>query len=49
MLIGSMQNDYEKLRRQIAINPDRLDILITALRTAVDIDGTGYLLHLLNQ
>jgi hypothetical protein len=27
---------------RIAINPDRFDKLITALRTAVDNDGTSY-------
>jgi hypothetical protein len=26
--------------KRIAINPDKFDKLITALRTAVDIDGT---------
>src|ERR687886_1012133 len=30
----------ENDRRKIAINPDRFDKLITALRTAVDNDGT---------
>lgn len=34
-----MQNDIGKRRRRIAINPDRFDKLITALRTAVDNDG----------
>ena len=30
----------EQERRKIAINPNRFDKLITALRTAVDVDGT---------
>jgi hypothetical protein len=38
-----LQNDIRERWWRIAINPDRFDKLITALRTAVDNDGTLYM------
>jgi hypothetical protein len=39
-ILGHCKMILEDDRGKIAINPDRFDKLITALRTAVDIDGT---------
>jgi hypothetical protein len=39
-MLGHCKMLLEDDRRKIAINPDRFDKLITALRTAVDNDGT---------
>ena len=39
-MLGHCKMILEDDRGKIAINPDRFDKLITALRTAVDIDGT---------
>ena len=38
--ISYEDENVEKDGGRIAINPDKFDKLITALRTAVDIDGT---------
>ena len=39
-MLGHYKMILEDDRGKIAINPDRFDKLITALRTAVDADGT---------
>src|ERR671926_1944686 len=39
-MLGHCKMILERDGGRIAINPDRFDKLITALRTAVDIDGT---------
>ena len=39
-MLGHCKMIFEADGRRIAINPDRFDRLITALRTAVDDDGT---------
>jgi hypothetical protein len=39
-MLGHYKMILEQDGGKIAINPDRFDILITALRTAVDKDGT---------
>ena len=39
-MLGHCKMILEDDRGKIAINPDKFDKLITALRTAVDIDGT---------
>jgi hypothetical protein len=39
-MLGHCKMILEREPRKIAINPDRFDKLITALRTAVDNDGT---------
>jgi hypothetical protein len=39
-MLGDCKIILEQDPRKIAINPDRFDKLITALRTAVDNDGT---------
>ena len=39
-MLGHCKMILEQEPRKIAINPDRFDKLITALRTAVDNDGT---------
>ena len=39
-MLGHCKMIMEHDDGRIAINPDRFDKLITALRTAVDIDGT---------
>jgi hypothetical protein len=39
-MLGHCKMIMENEPRKIAINPDRFDKLITALRTAVDNDGT---------
>ncbi|MFL6326556.1 MAG: hypothetical protein ACJ71I_03645, partial [Nitrososphaeraceae archaeon] len=38
--VRTLQNDTGTGSWEVAINPDRFDKLITALRTAVDNDGT---------
>ena len=39
-MLGNCKIILEQEPRKIAINPDKFDKLITALRTAVDNDGT---------
>jgi hypothetical protein len=39
-MLGHCKMIFESEGGRIAINPDRFDKLITALRTAVDSDGT---------
>ena len=39
-MLGHCKMILEQEPRKIAINPDKFDKLITALRTAVDNDGT---------
>jgi Terminase RNaseH-like domain len=39
-MLGHCKMILEQVPRKIAINPEKFDKLITALRTAVDIDGT---------
>ena len=41
-MLGHCKMILEHERRKIAINPNKFDKLITALRTAVDNDGVLY-------